>query len=75
MYVKVRFLKNGVQSPREYTYSTNLELAVGVQVHLPNNAVGVVTVLDVPETEVAGFKYRIKEITEVMETNKESEEK
>lgn len=75
MYVKVRFLKNGVQSPREYTYSTNLELSVGVQVHLPNNAVGVVTALDVPEAEVSGFKDRIKEITEVMEINKESEEK
>ena len=75
MYVKVRFLKNDVQYPREYTYSTNLELAVGVQVHLPNNAVGVVTALDVPEVEVAGFKDRIKEITKVMEINKESEEK
>lgn len=61
--VKLKFLRDGEPSGKEYTYLTKDEdLKVGdiVQVSVP--PMGVITQVDVPEEEVASFKDRLKTI-------------
>jgi hypothetical protein len=69
--IKVKFLKFGEPSGREYTYKTEAEVAVGDTVELPHSkpvigdvpySQGVVTQIDVPETEIEAFKDRVKTI-------------
>lgn len=69
--VKVRFLKLGTPAGREYTYRTEIPLKVGDIVELPHSrpvmedipySQGVVTQIDVPESEIEAFKDRVKTI-------------
>ena len=61
--VKLQFLKNGVESGKEYTYLTDDEtLKPGDIVQVSDPPMGVITQVDVPEEEVASFKDRLKKI-------------
>ncbi len=63
--IKLRFLKNGQPSGREYTYFTPCEVAVGDTVDLANKqgvVQGVITSINVPEAEIAPFRDRAKTI-------------
>lgn len=69
--VKVRFLKYGIPSGREYTYETTVPLLVGDVVELPHarptmeiipRSQGVVTKINIPEAEIETFKDRVKAI-------------
>ncbi|HEX3026393.1 MAG TPA: hypothetical protein VHR42_04095 [Clostridia bacterium] len=63
--IKLRFLRHGEPAGREYTYFTNTDVAVGDTVDLESKdgiAQGVVTQIDVPESEIAPFKDRAKTI-------------
>lgn len=67
--VKLRFLRNGEPSGREYTYISKSQLEVGdtVVVRLPQDGdkeapTGIITQIDVPESEVESFKDKLKEI-------------
>lgn len=71
MYIKVRFLKNGEPHGREYTYKTTFPVRAGQEVLLPGGGNGVVTEIDVLETDVESFKDKIKEIESVVEESKQ----
>lgn len=71
MYAKVKFLKNGKPSGREYTYKAAFPVRAGWEVILPGGGTGVVTETDVPEEEVESFKDKIKEIESVVEESKQ----
>lgn len=69
--VKVKFLKLGVPSGREYTYWSENPVEVGDTVELPHArpviedipySQGIVTQIDVPEIEIEAFKDRVKTI-------------
>ena len=59
MLIKIKFIRNGEPNGREYTYRAPDDVKIGDMVELPSGK-GVVTAVDVPETEVAG--YEVKEI-------------
>lgn len=71
MYIKVRFLKDSKPYGREYTYSATDTLCVGDKVILPSGGNGVVTEINVPEENVAGFKDKIKGICGIAEEREE----
>lgn len=71
MYIKVKFLKNGKPSGREYTYKAAFPVRVGQEVLLPGGGNGIVTEINVPEESVESFKDRIKEIESVVEESKQ----
>ena len=74
-YIKVKFIKGDKPAGREYTYSAEMPVSVGDKVELLGGAKGIVTAVDVPEIEVAGFKDRIKTINGlVYETMEEKED-
>lgn len=69
--IKVKFLKMGEPSGREYTYRSEIPVAVGDTVELPHAvpvisdvpySQGVVTQTDVPKSEIEAFKDRVKTI-------------
>ncbi len=63
--IKLRFIRNGEPSGREYTYYTPVEVAVGATVEMEARegiAKGMVTQVNVPEEEIAPFKDRAKTI-------------
>ncbi len=69
--IKVKFLKMGEPSGREYTYRSEIPVEVGDTVELPHAvpvmgdvpySQGVVTQIYVPESEIEAFKDRVKTI-------------
>lgn len=63
-FVKVKFLKDGQPSGREYTYKTELELKTGDVVELPSGNRGVVVRGEIDTMWVESFGMdNIKEIT------------
>lgn len=63
--IKLKFLRNGQPSGREYAYYTPVNVMIGDIVELDSRdgtAKGVVTQIDVPEEEIAPFKDRAKSI-------------
>ena len=72
MLIKCRFLKNGLPYGREYTYRSVEDVAVGDHVQVNPMAKGVVTVVNVPEEEVAAFADKIKTITGKIEEENEN---
>lgn len=63
--IKLKFMRNGQPSGREYTYYTPVEVEVGDIVELDSRdgiAKGIVTQIDVPESEIAAFADRAKSI-------------
>ena len=63
--IKLRFLKNGIPSGGEYSYLAPCILAVGDYVEAPSRSgvsTAVITAVNVPETEIAPFRDRIKTV-------------
>lgn len=63
--IKLRFVRHGEPSGREYTYFTNTEVAVGDLVDIDGRgglSQGIVTAINVPEEEIAPFKDVAKTI-------------
>ena len=63
--IKVRFLREGVPSGKEYTYYTSDEVAVDDTVEIDTkNGISnaIVTQVNVPEEEIAAFKDAAKTI-------------
>lgn len=82
--IKVRFLRDGQPSGREYTYISKSAVEVGDTVQIreaedgKDTPKGIVTAINVPESEVESFKDRLKSIVgkiePASEENKEREE-
>lgn len=71
--IKLRFVRNGEPSGREYTYFTNVDVVVGDLVDIDGRrglSQGIVTAIDVPEEEIAPFKDVAKTIIGKSEENK-----
>lgn len=63
--IKLRFLKSGAPRGREYTYFTPVEVQVGDVVEMETvrgTAVGMVSQIYVPESEIAAFRDKAKSI-------------
>ena len=73
-YIKVKFIKGDKPAGREYTYSSEIPVNVGDKVELPGGAKGIVTAVDVPESEVAGYKDKIKTINGLADETREEKE-
>lgn len=74
--VKVKFLRDGIPSGREYTYRSEIDLQTGDTVELPHPKPvpdgtpynrGTVTAVNVPETEIEAFKDKVKAIISKIE--------
>ena len=62
MYIKVKFLKNSEPHGREYTYKATFPVRVGQEVLLPGGGNGIVSEINVPETDVEVLKTRLKRL-------------
>ncbi len=80
--IKVRFLRFGMPSGREYTYRSEVEVKVDNIVELPHPVPqpegtpynrGVVTQVNVPEEEVEAFKDKVKTIIGVAPVQEDAE--
>ena len=63
--IKVQFFKGGIPAGREYTYYAPAPVDVGDVVDIETNhgtARAMVTIIDVPEAEIAAFKDKAKSI-------------
>ena len=76
--VKLRFLRGGEPQGREYSYISKEKVEVGdiVVVREPDRPgaeapKGIITMVDVPESEVEKFKGRLKEIVGKAEEKQE----
>jgi len=59
MIVKLKFLKDGIATGREYSYLCNVDVIVGETVLIKENTLGIITEVNVPESEIEAFKDRI----------------
>lgn len=73
-YIKVKFIKDDKPVGREYTYSSEIPVNIGDKVELPGCAKGIVTAVEVLESEVAGFKEKIKPIKGLAGEKREEKE-
>jgi uncharacterized Zn finger protein len=79
--IKAKFLRDGEPFGREYTYQANEVLEIGDKVQLNERGVGIITEINVPESEVESFKDKLKTIigkikldeTEPFETESDGE--
>lgn len=79
--VKLRFLRGGKPKGREYTYISEAKVEVGdiVIVREPDAwglaaPKGIITMVDVPETEVESFKDKLKAIVGKAEPEREKDD-
>ncbi len=68
--IKVKYLKQGTPHGREYTYKSPVEVKVGDIVGI-SVAQGVVTAVDVPESEIECFGENAKTILGKYDPEKE----
>jgi hypothetical protein len=59
MIVKLKFLKDGVATGREYSYLCNDDVLLGEIVLIKENTLGIITEVNVPESEIEAFKDRV----------------
>ncbi|WP_243109972.1 hypothetical protein [Clostridium sp. E02] len=60
--IKVKFLKGEIPSGKAYTYFSDEEVSIGDLVQINSSAKGVVTEIDVPESEIKAFTLKVKTI-------------
>lgn len=70
--IKVQFLKGEVPSGKAYTYFSEEMVSTGDLVQINSSAKGVVTEIDVPESEIEAFRDKVKTIVgKVVDETKE----
>lgn len=62
MIIKCKFLKNGTPQGRDYAFFSNEIVAIGDTVQISENVKGMVTAIDVPESEIEAFRDKVKNI-------------
>ncbi|WP_277407924.1 hypothetical protein [Lacrimispora xylanisolvens] len=60
--IKVQFLKGEVPSGKSYTYFSEEAVSIGALVQINSSARGVVTEVNVPESEIKAFTLKVKTI-------------
>ena len=74
--IKLRFVRGGQPSGREYTYFTPVDVEVGDLVEMEARegiAKGVITQINVPEEEIAPFRDKAKTIIGKVQPKEEAE--
>lgn len=66
--IKVRFLRNGTENGKSYTYYSPVSVSVGDVVQINSTSTGVVVEVDVPELQVEPYKEKIKTIVGLAES-------
>ena len=66
MYIKAKYLKNGIPAGKAYTFETDVPVKIGDKVSI-GKAQAVVEVVNVSEDEVAGYKDEIEKVQKVEE--------
>ena len=72
--IKLRYTKDGEPHGREYSYLTPVPVEVGDLVEIETNgkpAKGIITQIEVPESEIAPFKDKVKTILGKVKTPQE----
>lgn len=74
--IKAQFLKGEIPSGKAYTYFSDEMVSVGDLVKINSSAKGVVTEVNVPESEIEAFRDKVKTIVgkEVTESKEEPSE-
>jgi len=62
MIIRLRYLKDGLPTGRDYSYFSNDSVSVGDTVVISGTTKGIVTEVDVPEEDIELFKDRVKTI-------------
>lgn len=73
--IKCKFIKDGTPQGRDYTYFSNSVVAVGDTVQINEKCKGVVTEIDVAESEIEDFADRVKTIIGIAVEENPVEEK
>lgn len=60
--IKVKYLKGEVPNGRDYTFYSSELVKPGDLVQINSSAKGIVTEVDVPESEIEAFKDKVKTI-------------
>ena len=72
--IKVQFLKGEIPSGKAYTYFSNEEVSTGDMVQINSSAKGIVTEVDVPESEIEFSRDKVKIIAgKVVESGDQKE--
>lgn len=64
--IKVQFLKGETPSGKAYTYFSDEVVSVGNLVQINDSAKGIVTEVDVPESEIEAFRDKVKTIAGIV---------
>lgn len=70
--IKLRFLHSGIPVGREYTYFTPVPVAVGDVVAIDDKKQGIITQVDIPESEIESFKDKMKTIVGIAPAESEN---
>ena len=74
--IKVKFLKGEIPSGKAYTYFSDEDVSIGDLVQINSSAKGIVTEVDVLESEIEAFRDKVKTIKgKIVEDTKEEFEK
>lgn len=74
--IKVKFLKGEIPSGKAYTYFSDEDVSIGDLVQISSSAKGIVTGVDVLESEIEAFRDKVKTIKgKIVEDTKEEFEK
>lgn len=65
--IKVKFLKEDKPAGKEYTYYSPVEVKPGDAIQINSSATGIVTEVDVPETEIEAYRDKVKTIVGLVE--------
>lgn len=70
--IKVQFLKGEIPSGKAYTYFSEDMVSIGDLVLINSSAKGIVTKVDIPESEIEAFRDKVKAIAgKVVEESQE----
>lgn len=71
--IKCKYLKDGTPQGRDYTFFSDGIVAVGDTVQINEKTKGVVTEIDVAESEIQAFADKVKTIIGIAVEEKESD--
>ncbi|WP_312694080.1 hypothetical protein [Caproiciproducens sp.] len=71
--IKLRFLHDGIPQGREYTYFTPVSVAIGDTVNIDDKKQGIVTQVDIPESEIESFRDKMKTIAGAVPAESEAQ--
>ena len=60
--IKAKYFKNDAPQGRDYTFYAEGAIAVGDKIQIDSKATGIVTAVNVPDSEIEAFRDRVKTV-------------